>query len=224
MSRIDAALSQANLQITSCPLCARFVVFTRLLLASGFVMPGLVKLFGHRFTILSTDTPVGAFFEALYQTGAYWRFLGLMQILAAVLVLIPRFALAGAGLFFGIALNIVVLTSAIGFAGTQFVALLMLAATMLLLFWDYPVLRPVLGMASSAAPPRLTPTRLTRFEWTGAILATTIAWFSTLVSVGLLGIRPIPSLAIGAASACFGGVLLFGPVLRERWWPKTFVH
>ncbi len=30
---------------------------------------------GNRFTILGLDDPIGFFFEALYRTGFYWRFL-----------------------------------------------------------------------------------------------------------------------------------------------------
>ena len=67
----------------------RFTWVTRILLAAGFFPTGLVKLMGHRFTLLSVDNPVGAFFEAMYQTGLYWRFLGLSQMIAALLLFVP---------------------------------------------------------------------------------------------------------------------------------------
>jgi len=60
------------------------------LLAIGFIPSGITKSLGNRFTILGTDDPVGFFFEALYRTGFYWRFLGICQLAAAVLLLIPK--------------------------------------------------------------------------------------------------------------------------------------
>ena len=45
-----------------------FVFFTwgtRILLFLGFLPSGLKKVLGERFTLLSVDTPVGFFFEAL---------------------------------------------------------------------------------------------------------------------------------------------------------------
>ena len=149
---MDVILCRTHKRAVECPPCARIVVAIRLLLASGFILPGLVKVLGHRFTIVPDTTPVGAFFEALYQTGAYWRFLGLAQIAAAVLIVIPRTALMGAAVFFALMLNIVVLTIAIGFKGTPYIAVPMLIATVALLLWDYPALRPLLGFASTGPP------------------------------------------------------------------------
>ena len=57
---------------------------TRILLFLAFLPSGLKKVLGERFTLLGVDTPVGFFFEALYQTGFYWNFLGLMQLIAGL--------------------------------------------------------------------------------------------------------------------------------------------
>ena len=61
----------------------RFTWLTRILLGVAFLPSGMTKLLGNRFTLLGTDTPIGFFFEALYQTGFYWRFIGLAQLTAA---------------------------------------------------------------------------------------------------------------------------------------------
>ena len=45
-----------------------FTWMTRILLALAFIPSGLKKLLGEPFTILGIDTPVGFFFEALYQS------------------------------------------------------------------------------------------------------------------------------------------------------------
>lgn len=74
----------------------RLAVVSRILLALAFIPTGMVKLLGQRFTLMGPDTPVGYFFEAMYQTGFYWNFLGLSQVLAGVLLLIPWTATLGA--------------------------------------------------------------------------------------------------------------------------------
>lgn len=126
------------------PLALRLVWMTRLLLALGFLPTGLVKLLGQRFTAMGVETPVGFFFEAMYQTGFYWSFIGAAQVLAAVLLLWPRTALLGALLFAPIVVNIHVITSSVGFVGTPVVTGLMVLAGAYLLVWDAHRLAPLL--------------------------------------------------------------------------------
>jgi uncharacterized membrane protein YphA (DoxX/SURF4 family) len=95
-----------------------FVLFTwstRILLFLGFLPSGLKKLLGEKFTILGLDSPVGFFFEALYRTGFYWNFLGLTQLVAGVLLLIPRTSFFGALLYFPIIINIFILVVSMQF-------------------------------------------------------------------------------------------------------------
>jgi uncharacterized membrane protein YphA (DoxX/SURF4 family) len=94
-----------------------FAVFCRVALALGFVPSGLVKLRGERFTGLPPNNPLGHYFDALFLTGYYYTFIGVSQLLAAVLLLIPRTALLGAILYFPIILNITVLAYATRFEG-----------------------------------------------------------------------------------------------------------
>jgi uncharacterized membrane protein YphA (DoxX/SURF4 family) len=121
-----------------------FTVITRILLALGFIPSGITKVRGHRFTILGIDNPVGFFFEAMYRTGFYWRFLGLCQLAAALLLLIPRTATIGALVYFPLILNIFVITVALGFRGTPIITGLMLLASIYLLCWDYDKLKPLI--------------------------------------------------------------------------------
>ena len=123
---------------------AFFKVFTwmvRILLAIGFLPSGIKKILGERFTSLGLETPVGFFFEALYRAGFYWNFLGIMQLLAALLLLVPRTSFFGALVYFPIILNIFIIVTAMGFKGTPIVAGLMLLANLYLLFWDYERLK-----------------------------------------------------------------------------------
>lgn len=131
------ALDALHVNVRRIPLFYRVVVFTRIVLAAGFIPSGMVKVLGRRFTTISVESPIGALFEALYQTGAYWQFLGVCQVLAAVLLLIPRLAHLGALLFLPIITNILVITVALGFRGTPYVAGAMLFAVLSLSAWDY---------------------------------------------------------------------------------------
>ena len=95
----------------------RLAIISRILLAGAFIPTGLTKLLGNRFTLLPVDNPVGYFFEAMYQSGLYWNFIGLGQFAAAVLLLIPATQTLGAVMFFPVILNITVVTWSVGFAG-----------------------------------------------------------------------------------------------------------
>ena len=123
------------------PLLQRFTVMTRILLAIGYIPSGLTKVLGAPFTQLSTETSIGYFFGALYQSGFYYNFLGLAQVLAAVLLLIPRTATLGALCYFPIALNIVIITYSMNFVGTTVIVSLMLLANIYLLCWEYDKLK-----------------------------------------------------------------------------------
>jgi len=118
-----------------------FTLLTRVLLAIGFTPSGLTKLLGNRFTQLSTETPIGYFFEALYQSGFYWNFIGLAQLTAALLLVIPRTAFVGALIYFPIILNIFIITVSMHFKGTPIITGLMLVANIYLLCWDWQRLR-----------------------------------------------------------------------------------
>ena len=79
-----------------------FTVFCRITLALGFIPSGIVKIMGERFTGLSANHPLGHYFDALYLTGYYYTSIGVAQITAALLLLIPRTALLGALIYFSI--------------------------------------------------------------------------------------------------------------------------
>lgn len=121
----------------------RFTWFNRILLSAAFIPTGSVKLLGRRFTSMGPDTPIGAFFEAMFQTGLFWHFIGLSQIVAGVLLLIPRFSHLGAAVFFPIILNIVIITIGLDFGGTPVVTVSMLLSISYLCFWDWHRFRPL---------------------------------------------------------------------------------
>lgn len=120
-----------------------FTVFTRVCLALGFLPSGFVKIVGERFTSLSVNHPMGNYLEALHHTGYYYTFIGILQITAALLLLIPRTALIGAILYFPIILNICILSLAVRFEGSLVSSPLMVLANLYLLCWDYDKLKSI---------------------------------------------------------------------------------
>ena len=133
-------------QIYGKQLFVLFTWFTRILLAFAFVPSGLKKVLGERFTNLGIENPVGFFFEAFYQAGWYWNFLGFMQLLVALLLLIPRTTFFAALLYLPIIINILVIVVAMHFIGTPFIAGLMLLANLYLLFWDLKKLKQIVSV------------------------------------------------------------------------------
>lgn len=134
-----------------------FAVFCRIALALSFIPSGFVKIMGERFAAgLPANNPLGHYFEALQLTGSYYTFIGIVQLITAVLLLIPRTALLGALLYFPIIVNICVLTYATRFNGTRIVTMMVLAS-LFLLIWDYHRLKHLLPFNQrEAAVPVVT--------------------------------------------------------------------
>ena len=121
-----------------------FAVFCRLTLAVAWLISGYVKILGERFAAgLSHNHPLGQYFDALLNTGYYYTFIGVGQIIVAILLLIPRTAILGAIGSFPIILNICVLTYSVRFEGTR-AATFLLLANLFLLCWDYDRLKSIL--------------------------------------------------------------------------------
>ena len=118
-----------------------FTVCCRIGLAVGFLPSGIVKIVGERFTDLSVNHPMGHYLEALHHTGYYYTFIGILQVAAAILLLIPRTATLGALLYFPIILNICILSWALRFEGSFLSSPLMVLANLYLLCWDYDKLK-----------------------------------------------------------------------------------
>lgn len=142
---MSLSLDQLHARVKKNRLLKIFTVFTRILLALAFLPSGLTKVLGNRFTVLGIEDPVGFFFEALYRTGFYWRFLGICQLTVALLLVIPRTATLGALAYFPLILNIFVITVSMGFTGTPLITGLMLLASIYLLCWDYDKLKKIFG-------------------------------------------------------------------------------
>lgn len=134
-----------------------FIIYTRYLIGFAFVHASLPKIMGERFTRIPIDNPVGFYFEAMYQSGFYWNFLGWSQMIAAVLIMTQRYATLGAILFLPIITNVFLVTWSIGFVGTPVVTFFMFLATVMLLVWEYDRLKVLLPADNQAISMQYKP-------------------------------------------------------------------
>ncbi|WP_051295989.1 hypothetical protein [Eisenibacter elegans] len=123
-----------------------FTVYLRLLVGGGFIMAAISmgKLSGDLTTIklaainepLDQLEPIQLFFRVMVTSGIYWQFIGWSQVLAGALLMTQRYSFLGACLFFGMMLNIFLITIAFDFRGTPIITGLMLLAAVYLLLWE----------------------------------------------------------------------------------------
>jgi hypothetical protein len=207
--RVEQRLDRLHTRARSSLLLRYFAALNRILLSTGFVPTGLVKVLGKRFTTeVDLGSSIGLFFEAMYRTGAYWQFLGWAQVIAGVMLLIPSASTLGAVLFFPIILNIFLITFSLEFTGTPVVTGGMLLANLFLLCWDWHRLKPL--FFAHAAPvslpkPAEGPPLATRLERAGYVAVTVggmvfLLWTRSMVPRALA----LPSLGVGL----LGGILI----------------
>lgn len=141
--RLETILDGIHVSLTRRRALQLFTVFTRVLLAVGFIPPSIPKILHKPFTVLPDSDPVGHYFNALYQTGFYYEFIGWGQLAAALLLLFPRTSHLGALMFLPIITNVAVLTTSVGFKGTWIITILMGLAAVWLVVWEYDRLKPI---------------------------------------------------------------------------------
>lgn len=147
VERIENVKTNTLLQI--------FTIYLRYLLGGAFVIAAIVmgKLSNVPMAMANNAQPIGElaplqqFFRVIIESGLYWNFIGWMQIIVGVLMMTQRMAKLGALMFFGMILNIFIITVSYGFTGTPVVTGLMLLGAIYLLVWDvsslqYMVLTP----------------------------------------------------------------------------------
>ena len=150
---ISSKLDQLHLEITGNKWLHYFAIFLRLALAFGFITSGIVKIMGERFASgLSVNHPMGHYLEALHHTGFYYTFIGVMQVIAAILLLVPRTVALGALLYFPVILNICVLSYAVRFEGSILTSPLMVLGCLFLIFWNYDKIKYILPFDHAIVP------------------------------------------------------------------------
>ena len=170
------------------------VVNLRIIIGFAFVPAGLKKALGQPFT---DPTNVGVFHEFLHAflaTGPFYRFVGVVQLVAAVLLMTQRFAALGAAIMFPLLVAITALCWSTAGVPTIITATLMLLGVTGLLLWDLQKWRAIALGDRGAVDIRVEPTAATvdlgLWQWCGtAILAVYVA--ACLVAGGIYRPRGI---------------------------------
>jgi uncharacterized membrane protein YphA (DoxX/SURF4 family) len=199
------------------PLLWSFSTMTRLALALAFLPSGTTKLLGRPFTQIDPETSrIGYFFDGFLQSGAYYSFVGLCQVLAALLLLVPRTSFLGAVLYLPVIANIFVITVALDFQGTWNITLLMLLANLYLLFWDWERVRAALFPNAEPLRPDHRPVYATLpcgSPWSVRLATAGVCLFSVALFL-FADAKEMPGLAYVAMALG----LLCGPLAAAAWW------
>lgn len=163
--KISSTLDRLHVRVKQNSWFRAFAIFCRVALAAGFIPSGLVKIMGERFTSLSNNHPMGHYLEALHHTGYYYTFIGIAQVTAAILLLIPRTALLGALLYFPIILNICMLSLAVRFDGSLISSPLMVLANLYLFAWYYDRLKLIFPYKRSTIQQHVPHTGITSHKF-----------------------------------------------------------
>jgi hypothetical protein len=209
-SRVSTHVLKFYLAARKSSFLSMSVIWTRYLIGFAFIPSGLKKVVGMRFTSMPVSNPVGFFFEALYQSGIYWNFLGWTQVIAAFLLMTQRFATLGNAIFFPLVFNVFLITYSMQFKGTVYITALMLVASFCLLLWDLPKLIPLIAKDNSEY--RYKYHDLPSFNNIGIITGVIFFFESVMLSLSMMypGYRQLIWILMGAIllTAIFSFILM----------------
>lgn len=171
---ISTQLDQLHAEVKRNKWMRYFSVFTRVALAAGFLPSGYVKIIGERFTDLHNNQPMGHYLEALHHTGYYYTFIGIAQVTAAILLLIPRTVVLGVLLYLPIILNICILSLAVRFEGSLLTAPFMVIACLYLLGWNYDRIKYIFPFNNPPQTPLVQDNKFPKWFFAG-VFATFLA-------------------------------------------------
>ncbi len=188
-----------------------FTIYLRYLIGGAFIIAafGMGKVLGTSNLMSSMDhpiqelQPIQQFFRVMTDSGLYWKFIGWTQIMAGMLLMTQRFARMGALIFFGLILNIFVITIAYDFKGTPVVTGLLLLAATWLLIWDLRSLQVLVRDNVELVRVPLNIMDSAYWMWLGVVMIVTI--------IGLAMFSPniILELGIPFLEGLIGLVLFF---------------
>ncbi len=166
-----------------------FTIYLRYLIGSAFIIAaiGMGKLNGtsnllnsQNFPMDESTPPIILFFKVMSESGLYWQFIGWTQIVVGILLLTQRFAKLGALIFFGLILNIFVITISYEFKGTPIVTGLMLLATTYLLLWDAKSFQFLFRKKGVLEESRLKIADHSFWGWLGVIMVISIIFLTIM--------------------------------------------
>lgn len=181
-----------------------FVIYTRYLIGAAFVFASVVKIQGRRFTTIDgINEPINSawhMFETLYQSGLWWKVMGLGQLIAGLLLMTQRYAKLGALMFLPIVANVFVITLSYDFRGTPIITGLMLIANILLVLWDWDELKVLVNKTPVIPQPnRFQNMRIWEITGLALFLFTAIyragvtgynifLWVIVCLAIGIIGL------------------------------------
>ena len=128
-----------------------FVIVLRILIGFAFIPAGLKKILGQPFTDPANTGVFHEFLHAFHDTGLFYRFVGAMQLFAAILLMTQYHATLGALIITPIVITIFVFCWSTMVVPTASVVTLMLMGVTLLLLWDIGRWKGLLTSESSEA-------------------------------------------------------------------------
>ncbi len=168
LSRLDAIRRRARAH----PAAARAVALLRLLIGFAFLPAGVRKVLGQPFTDAANHGPFHDFLHAFHATGGFYRAVGVVQLVAALLLMTQHRAALGAALALPVMSAILAFCWSTAVYPTAIVVTLMVAGLCGLLVWELPAWRPLVAPAAGAVPaPPDPPEALDRPVWAAAGLA-----------------------------------------------------
>ncbi len=142
------------------------VIWLRVLIGFAFLPAGLKKLLGQPFTDPANHGLFHDFMHAFHDTGAFYRSVGVLQLLAALLLMTQRFAALGALLALPILTAIGAFCWSTAGIPTTTVVTLMWLGTLGLLLWDLERWSDLLRPSGAPRRPALpTSTSASPVEW-----------------------------------------------------------
>ena len=113
------------------------------MLGIGFIISGIRKMPGVKFTTIPIENPIGLFFEGMYQTGFYWNFIGYYQILIGLALMTPWWQRLTPILLLPVSVNIFLVSVSLEMRGTPIITALMLLGNLFLLTWHLKYYTPI---------------------------------------------------------------------------------
>lgn len=162
------------------------VVILRIFLAFAFVPAGLKKVLYQPFTDPQNTGPFHEFLHAFYATGAFYQFVGALQLTAALLLLSQRFAAAGTLIFTPILAVILVFCWSTEVYPTAVAVTLMFVAAVGLLVWDIAKWRGLIWSQDEERVIRIAhePALIDLKLWAGCGLLVTALYLLTCLAEG----------------------------------------
>ncbi len=122
--------------------------YSILTISSVFIIAGMIKIRGLEFSfndgIRHAYSPSYPFFKALYNSGLYWKFLGLAQIIAGILICFQITRCVGNIIFSTVMVNILMINLSFdAFQRVIYVTIFMLLVNMILFIYDWERYKPL---------------------------------------------------------------------------------